>query len=33
MHTYLGLLREARLAGAVRRLVTGSERRGWKAPS
>ena len=32
MHTYLGLLGEARLAGAVRRLVAGSERRGWKAP-
>jgi hypothetical protein len=32
MHTYLGLLGEARLAGAVRRLVAGSEQRGWKAP-
>ena len=32
MHTYLGLLDEARLAAAVRRLVTGSERRGWRPP-
>ncbi len=32
MHTYLGLLDEARLAAAARRLVTGSERRGWRPP-
>jgi hypothetical protein len=32
MHSYLGLLDDARLAGAVQRLVAGSERRGWKAP-
>jgi hypothetical protein len=32
MHTYLGLLGEARLAAAVRRLVAGSERRGWRPP-
>jgi hypothetical protein len=32
MHTYLGLLGDARLAGAVRRLVAGSERRGWRPP-
>jgi hypothetical protein len=33
MHTYLGLLDEQRLSGVVRRLVAGSERRGWKPPA
>jgi hypothetical protein len=33
MHTYLGLLDEARLSGVVRRLVVGSERRGWRPPT
>jgi AhpC/TSA family len=33
MHTYLGLLDEERLSGVVRRLVAGSERRGWKPPA
>jgi peroxiredoxin len=33
MHTYLGLLDDRRLRAAVRRLVAGSERRGWTPPS
>jgi peroxiredoxin len=32
MHTYLGLLDEARLDRALGRLVAGSERRGWRPP-
>jgi peroxiredoxin len=32
MHTYLGLLDDRRLRAAVRRLVAGSERRGWTPP-
>ena len=33
MHTYLGLLDEARLSGVLKRLVAGSEQRGWKQPA
>ena len=33
MHTYLGMLDDRRLRAAVRRLVAGSERRGWTPPS
>ena len=33
MHSYLGLLDEARLTRAVGRLVAGSKRRGWRAPA
>ena len=32
MHTNLGLLDEERLSRVLRRLVKGSERRGWKPP-